>query len=234
MATPRLAPSRLIRLIDDRHGFCRAALIVWLCAAVSVAFIACGAQIPNLKAAPATPAGTPAPAATPRSLESTLQMPIGIDEMPFYPEIARNARGDIVAVWEQFDGEQYSIWGNSRPAGQGWGRATLLETSQSGHAYNPKVALNAYGSAMAVWVQTDDVAGTRTIWSDHLDMATGWGEAMLVDASPNSEASSPQVAIDERGHVSAAWQQSTGNQRTLRANTYRPGLGWERASPAPK
>lgn len=210
-------------LADDSHGFCRAAVLLWICVACSLAFIACGVQIPGTKAAPVA---RPEPATAPRSLESTLQFPVGIDEMPFYPEIARNARGDSVAVWEQFDGVQYSIWGNSRPAGQDWGRATVLELHQSGHAYGPKLALNAYGSAMAVWVQSDNAASTRTVWSNHLNVATGWGQAMPVDGSPGGLASSPQVAIDERGHVTAAWQQADGSQRVGRANGYRPGLGW--------
>ena len=105
------------------------------------------------------------PHPAPRTLESTLRLGHEIDEMQFYPEIATNARGDAVAVWEQFDGERYQIWGNSRLAGREWGLASLLEMNRSGHAYNPQLALNLYGSAMAVWIQADSAANTRTVWS---------------------------------------------------------------------
>ena len=145
-----------------------------------------------------------------------------------------NARGDAVAVWEQFDGELYQIWGNSRLAGQQWGRATLLEANQSGHAYNPQLALNSYGSAMAVWIQADSAAGTRTVWASRFEAATGWGDAMRADGGDAVGAAyTPQVTIDERGHVTAAWQHAggdRGNRRTSRINRYRPGLGWDKVT----
>ena len=212
---------------DDSPRLWRAALLLWICAACSLAFIACGVKTPRASAAIAA---KPEPAVAAHTLEATLQMPNGIDEMPFYPEIARNVRGDVVAVWEQFDGEQYSIWGNSRPVGRDWGRATLLEAHQSGHAYGPRLALNAYGSAMAVWVQANHTTGTRTVRSSHLEIETGWSAVSPVDRSSEGLASSPQVAIDDRGHVTASWQQGEGSQRASRANRYRPGSGWGKAA----
>lgn len=220
-------------LIDEWHGWCRGAFLLWVCLALSLAFITCGARMPNWKSAgPAMPFRTLEPLAAARSLESTLQIAGDIDEISFYPEIASNARGDSVAVWEQFDGERYRIWGNSRPAGQAWGLAVLLETSSSGHAYSPQLALNAYGSATAIWVQADPGGGTRSVWSNRLEVATGWGEPSRIDGSPGGPASSPRVTIDERGHVTATWEQSTGSQRLLRTGRYRPGSGWDSPTPA--
>ena len=200
---------------------------VCACAAL-VALTACDLRVANPHAASAH---TPSKAPAPRSLESTLRLVDEIDEMQFYPEIAMNARGDAVAVWEQFDGELYQIWGNSRLAGQQWGRATLLEANQSGHAYNPQLALNSYGSAMAVWIQADSAAGTRTVWASRFEAATGWGDAMRADGGDAVGAAyTPQVTIDERGHVTAAWQHAGGRGRTVRINRYRPDSGWGLAS----
>ena len=56
---------------------------------------------------------------TPKTLESTLQLSSDVDEIPCYPQIAESAHGDIVAVWEQFDG------------GRGQGRAGRFDTTAS-------------------------------------------------------------------------------------------------------
>lgn len=201
--------------------------MAWACAAL-LALTACDVRGADPHSASThTPLQTPAP----RTLESTLRLGHEIDEMQFYPEIATNARGDAVAVWEQFDGERYQIWGNSRLAGREWGLASLLEMNRSGHAYNPQLALNLYGSAMAVWIQADSAANTRTVCSSRFEAATGWGDAMRVDdGDAAGSAYAPHVAIDERGHVSAAWQHAQGSRRTVRVNRHRPDSGWGKAS----
>ena len=70
--------------------------------------------------------------------ESTLRLDPGVEEIPFYPPIAESTHSDVVAVWEQFDGAHYNIWGNSRRDHQDLGRAHLTQTSDTGHAYNPR------------------------------------------------------------------------------------------------
>ena len=190
--------------------------------------MACDARKTDTRLAVVRVAAGPA---APRTLESTLRLPDAVDEIQFYPEIAGNARGDVIAVWEQFDGEHYRIWANSRAAGQGWGKAIPIEKNPSGHAYNPQVALNAHGSAIAVWVQADDAAGTRTVWSSRLETATGWKKATPVDRLAAAAAYSPHVAIDDQGHAMAAWQHGDGGQRTLRINRSRVASGWGLASP---
>ena len=72
--------------------------------------------------------------AAPKTLESTLRLGPDVEDISFYPQIAESAHGDIVAVWEQFDGARYSVWGNSRRAHQGWGRAFTLPAVSCGLA----------------------------------------------------------------------------------------------------
>ena len=93
------------------------------------------------------PAAQPAVAALPppKTLESTLRLGPDVEEIPFHPQIAESAHGDLVAVWERFDGERYRIWGNNRRAHQEWGRAQLMQTNDSRHSYDPRVAVNAQG-----------------------------------------------------------------------------------------
>jgi hypothetical protein len=173
---------------------------------------------------------TVAPPPVPKTLESTLRFDAGVEEMPFYPQMAESAHGDIVAVWEQFDGEHYNIWANSRRAHQDWGRASLVHASETGHSYNPRVAINANGQAAAVWVQMDSAGGTYAVWSSRLEPGAGWGVAARVETGHAGLAYAPDVAIDERGIAVAAWQQSDGRRVNVRVSRSVPGVGWGQAS----
>ena len=190
---------------------------------------ACG---PAPRSSQSLPVAQPIIAAppAPRTLESTLELGPDVDEIPFYPQIAESPHGDVVAVWEQFDGARYSIWGNSRRAHQDWGRAHLMQTSDSAHSYNPRVAVNAVGQAAAVWVQMDSTLGTYGIWSSRLEPGVGWSAAVQVERGNAGPAYAPGIAIDNRGQAVAAWQQSDGRRFNVRASRYTPGVGWGRAS----
>jgi hypothetical protein len=58
-----------------------------------------------------------------------------------YPQIAMSADGSAIAVWHQSDGIRDSIWAN-RFNGSAWGNAVLIETNDTGDAWNPQVAKN--------------------------------------------------------------------------------------------
>ena len=53
----------------------------------------------------------------------------------------------------------------------GWGTAVLIETDNVGNAYNPQVAVDESGNAIAVWKQFD---GTRSnIWANRYVVGEG-------------------------------------------------------------
>ena len=205
------------------------AVLVPLALLALVALTACGPP-PRTSQSLAAAQPTIAPSPAPKTLESTLQLGPDVEEIPFYPQIAESAHGDIVAVWEQFDGAHYSIWGNSRRAHQDWGRAHLMQTSDSAHSYNPRVAINVQGQAAAVWVQMDSAMGTYGIWSSRLEPGVGWGAAVQVERGNAGLTYAPGIAIDNRGHAVAAWQQSDGRRVNVRASRFTPGVGWGQAS----
>ena len=81
-----------------------------------------------------------------------------------YPQVAVDSSGNAVAVWQQHDGTCFNIWSNRYTAATGrWGTAELIETD-AWDAYDPQVAVDSSGNAVAVWFQHD---GTRNnIWSN--------------------------------------------------------------------
>ncbi len=80
------------------------------------------------------------------------------------PQIAVDANGNAIAVWDQSDGTRRNIWANHYLPGFGWGTAELIETDNAGDAASPQIAVDANGNAIAVWYQSD---GTRdNIWAN--------------------------------------------------------------------
>src|SRR3989442_13803817 len=77
----------------------------------------------------------------------------------FAPQIALDAQGNAIAVWQQSDGIRNNIYANRYVAATGlWQGAQLLETDDRGAAATPRIALAPQGNAIAVGHQSD---GTR-------------------------------------------------------------------------
>jgi hypothetical protein len=138
------------------------------------------------------------------------------------PDVAVDAAGNAIAVWEQNDGVRWNLWTNRYTAGTGWGTAELLETDDLGQAHMVDVAVEPGGTAMAVWQQDD---GTETnIWARRYTTAGGWGAAEVIETRPGN-AELPKVAVDPAGHATAVWQQSE-TYLDMWANRYTAGSGW--------
>jgi len=141
----------------------------------------------------------------------------------YRPQIAFDANGNALAVWDQHDGSRYSIWANRYTAGSGWGTAEPIE-SGTDNAHRSQIALDANGNALAVWYQSD---GTRNnIWANRYTPGSGWGYAERIETDDAGDAEDPQIAIDADGNAMAVWSQSDGTRNNIRANRYTPGSGW--------
>jgi Bacterial Ig-like domain len=80
------------------------------------------------------------------------------------PQIAIDASGNAIAVWQQSNGTYYYIWTNRFVVGTGWGTAARIEVGNLGDAQIPQIAVDASGNALAVWQESD---GTRTnVWAN--------------------------------------------------------------------
>ena len=140
------------------------------------------------------------------------------------PQIATDAAGNALAVWFQYDGARYNIWANRYTAGSGWGTAELIETDNAGGAYDPQIATDAAGNALAVWQQDD---GARlNIWANRYTAGSGWGTAELIETDNADSAALPQIATDIAGNALAVWYQHDGSRYNIWANRYTAGSGW--------
>ena len=136
----------------------------------------------------------------------------------YNPQVSLDSAGNAIAAWYQHDGVRNNIWSNRYVVGTGWGTAQLIETDNSGAAYNPQASLDSAGNAIAVWFQSD---GTRyNIWSNRYVVGTGWGSVQLIETDNSRDAFASQVSVDRAGNAIAIWVQSDGYFVNTLSNRY--------------
>jgi hypothetical protein len=135
------------------------------------------------------------------------------------PHLAADANGNAIAVWSQGDGVKFNAYTSRFSAGS-WGLVELLETSNVSYATAPRIAMNAAGNAVAVWLE-DEMDNTN-VWARHYTAGVGWGTTVLIDSPLGYGADSPNVAIDPAGHATAIWP----FRGYIYANHFTAGTGW--------
>lgn len=144
-------------------------------------------------------------------------------------QIAMDANGNGLAVWVQSDGMRTHAWASRFAVGSGWSTAARIETSDTGNANEPQLAIDANGNALAVWIKRD---GTRyNLWASRFAAGTGWGAPALLETTDAGDATRPQIAFDAAGNAIAVWEQHTGAFRDIWAARYTAAGGWGTAAP---
>jgi len=134
------------------------------------------------------------------------------------PQIAMAANGQAVVAWGQGDASSgSSIWANRYVTGS-WTGASLVENA-TGIAGGPKVAMDASGNEMVVWVQSN---GTQlNLWASRNS-----GASEQIETASAGNPSSLQVASNASGETVAVWGQGC----VTWANRFAPGAGWGTAT----
>jgi hypothetical protein len=111
-----------------------------------------------------------------------------------------------------------------------WSAAAAVE-SATVNVSAPRIAVDAHGIVMAVWVQADSV--TSHIYANRYVPGSGWGIATLLEAS-DLPADAPQIAADSSGNFIAVWHHAwkvvNGVRYGIHTNRYVAGTGWGTAS----
>ena len=81
------------------------------------------------------------------------------------PQVAFDASGAAIVVWEQYVGGNWQdIYGNRYAPGVGWEGVVLVGLGETGNAMDPQLAADPSGNVTAVWSQFD--GGTSNIWAN--------------------------------------------------------------------
>ncbi len=142
------------------------------------------------------------------------------------PHLAVDSTGNMMAVWQQFDGVRSNIYANYYEVGLGWGTAALIETDNT-DAFNPQVIFDGPGSAMAIWQQSD--GAYSSIFANRFIASNGWNTTpSLVENVNLGDAHTPQLAVDSNNNIIAVWSQNDGNSYKIYSSRYSAG-SWQAA-----
>jgi len=123
-------------------------------------------------------------------------------------------------VWRQFDDPWYNIWSNRYTAGVGWANAQRIESNNLGDAYDPQVAIDPSGNAIAVWCEWEWEIPRCNIWSNRYTAGVGWATALLIETDNSGDAFNSQVAVDPSGDMIAVWNHWDGTRDNIWSNRY--------------
>ncbi len=149
--------------------------------------------------------------------------PVGISGPPgtaMTPQVALDAHGNAIVVWEGWDGANMRIADAVRPAGSGFQAPAWLSPSGD-NAGAPQIAFDASGNALAVW--RFDGPPASTIQTSYRPVGGSFEGPQQVSVPSSEPAQNPQVAFDGEGEGVVAWQQSDGSEMSVLANVRTPG-----------
>lgn len=147
-------------------------------------------------------------------------------------EVAMSANGDAVAVWLENDPgiSINSVWAvHYSTAANAWSEAQLLDSGAQS-ANKPKVAMDANGNAIVVWMQQLGIEFNAS--AARYQAGSGWEAAVLLEnenSAVNGGFSQSDIAMDDAGNAVAIWSQRIGVESFIYANRYTVGQGWGQA-----
>jgi hypothetical protein len=140
----------------------------------------------------------------------------------YKPQIAINAAGEAVAVWSRSIGESAVIQSASRPPRGPWSAPTTISV-KTRRSFEPQVAINAAGEAVAIWRSTD--GKHPTVQSASRPPGGTWPTPTNLSTGGHGN-SNPQIALDDAGEAVAVWELSDGVIFIVRGASRSPGGTW--------
>ena len=144
------------------------------------------------------------------------------------PQVGMDTSGNAIAVWPQWDGGAWSIYANRYAPGIGWGTEALIESGLN-NTYDPKMAMDRTGTAIAVWrdVKEGSSGPGGSVYANRYEPGIGWGIVTRMD-NALGYALGPDVALGGSGDAIAVWNQVNPNPswNGICARRYEPGRGW--------
>jgi len=118
--------------------------------------------------------------------------------------IAIDAKGDAVAVWEQYVGKEQVEVRTHAAGAPGWSGATTLSNPLR-EARDAQVAIDPQGNAIVAWLG-DDAAGHSIVQaSAEQGFGDEWGAPISLSA-PGGDAEEVKLGMDAAGDAFAVWR----------------------------
>jgi hypothetical protein len=148
-----------------------------------------------------------------------------------YSQIAMNAAGSAVAVWQRFSGTGNGLWANTWSTNGGWGAQELVANAL-GYVSGSAVAMDATGNAMAIWSDLYRDSGGDfqvAVWASRRIANGGWSTPSRLRPDLSGSVNTPSILMDGAGNAVATWAQLDGSHHRVWTNRYVANQGWSEA-----
>jgi hypothetical protein len=141
----------------------------------------------------------------------------GLDTYASWPQVAMDANGNAMAVWQQINSSSTTdIHASHYGAGGQWESAVIID-NESGDAKRARIAMDPDGNAMAVWYQ--NVSGHNRIFASHYGAGTTWERPVMLE-NKSGDAEHPRIVMDANGNAMAVWKLADGTFESIFVSRY--------------
>lgn len=138
------------------------------------------------------------------------------------PMVRMDDKGNAIAIWEQRNPSEWSIFVSHYSVGLGWESPELIE-GEVGGGLNPYIAIDDDGNALAIWEQAD--GEKMSIMANYYTFGVGWGIPEYIESDNVGNAHDPKIDFDGAGNAIAVWHQ-LDPVYSIYANRFVKGVGW--------
>jgi hypothetical protein len=153
------------------------------------------------------------------------------------PTVAINTTENAVGVWHYglFSGFN-RIFASTFIKNDGWSLPLQLDDGL-GTSGGPRVAMDRFGNAVAVWVQFNFLRTNIYANRYRHGPGGGWGNAVKIEDNQSNTsgfttgATFPAIGMDDAGNAIVIWWLAYFPDRNIWSNRYEPGSGWGTPTP---
>ena len=144
--------------------------------------------------------------------------------------VSCNDAGDAAAVWKEYDGDSYNVYGAMwTDLEGGWSYRTVLKPDAAGDQRDPAVAMGEQGYGLCLWFEENPDTSNYNVYGTQCDKLTGWSStATLISSEETVDIVFASVEFDGNGNAAAAWTHLADNDTVydVCAAKYSISGGW--------
>lgn len=160
----------------------------------------------------------------PETVVSVPPSTFSVDRQIKRSSVALQSDGQAVVVYSSLSNGKRSIWTSEQPLGGAWSTPSLVETSDTGDASEPRLVVDGQDTATAVWID-DTTASTMypTLYASRKPAGGTWSTPVSLGYTLNPV---PRIAANARGDVVVGLGVPGIIFGFPAAAIYRAGTGW--------